>query len=643
MDLRSTCARLFAVLCLILSTGEVAHAVRAGDSPDDYKATDVPSGMLQSSTAPGDTPYLLDTLEIFNFANSNGSDCWGWKDANGDHYVFMGTDYGVTAVDVTRMQVIQSVAGSACLWQDLKTYQHYLYTVSECGTGLRVFDLQFLPDSMSLLGIFDTSPTGSQSSHNIAIDTATGFLYVEGTNALDESIRIFSLADPENPQFVASFGPNLGIHDLYVHQDTAYLAQGNSPYFSLWDLSNKLAPVRIARIIIPAAGYVHNIWPTDDRRHVVTTEETTGKTVKIWNIEDLDNVRLIGEYLAPNGLAHNAHMDGDFLYLSHYQSGVRVLDLSTPHCPVEIAVMDTPFDDTWGVFPHTGDSLVYSSNLNGQLFIMALRPDPAYVDNEPDSDGDGDPDFCDNCPSTPNADQADSDIDGIGDLCDACPDDPNNDIDGDGLCAPEDACPFTYNPEQEDRDGDGIPDACDGCPDDPDNDIDSDLVCGNFDNCPDVSNTEQQDADGDGVGDACDACPGDHVNDPDGDGICAINDNCPFTHNPDQLDTDGDGHADACDNCIDIANPSQADADSDGVGDACCCVGTRGDINGDAIDGDPVDLSALVDFLFGPAPPPLCQMEGDINADGTPLDPVDLSTLVDMLFGGSGQTLPACP
>ena len=41
-------------------------------------------------------------------------------------------------------------------------------------------------------------------------------------------------------------------------------------------------------------------------------------------------------------------------------------------------------------------------------------------------DGDGVDDACDNCPYTPNLDQADCDGDGVGDACDAFPNDPWN-------------------------------------------------------------------------------------------------------------------------------------------------------------------------------------------------------------------------
>ncbi|NQY30381.1 MAG: thrombospondin type 3 repeat-containing protein, partial [Flavobacteriaceae bacterium] len=82
----------------------------------------------------------------------------------------------------------------------------------------------------------------------------------------------------------------------------------------------------------------------------------------------------------------------------------------------------------------------------------------------PDSDGDGIDDGVDNCPTTPNPDQADADGDGLGDVCDNCVNNANPlqvDVDGDGIGDACDNCVNTANPLQEDADTDGVGDVCD--------------------------------------------------------------------------------------------------------------------------------------------------------------------------------------
>ena len=57
-----------------------------------------------------------------------------------------------------------------------------------------------------------------------------------------------------------------------------------------------------------------------------------------------------------------------------------------------------------------------------------------------------------------------------------------------------------------------------------------------------------------------------------------------------------------------------------------------GDINGDLVSADIVDLSYLVEYIFGTGQAPVPLQAGSLNCDEF-VDVVDLSTLVDYLFG----------
>lgn len=100
----------------------------------------------------------------------------------------------------------------------------------------------------------------------------------------------------------------------------------------------------------------------------------------------------------------------------------------------------------------------------------------------PDLDGDGIADDVDNCPTTPNPDQADTDGGGVGDACD--PDDDN-----DGVLDGSDNCQLQPNSDQVDADGDGAGNVCD-------TDDDNDEVLDGFDSCPDTPTGEVVNMDG---------------------------------------------------------------------------------------------------------------------------------------------------
>lgn len=129
------------------------------------------------------------------------------------------------------------------------------------------------------------------------------------------------------------------------------------------------------------------------------------------------------------------------------------------------------------------DNAIYISTYGRGVFSGRFLEDPTG-----DNDGDGVFNNVDNCPNTPNADQADVDGDGIGDAC--------QDSDSDGILDIDDNCPNNPNADQADANNDGVGDVC--------QDDDNDGVPDISDNCPDTPNADQQDLNNNGIGDICD-------------------------------------------------------------------------------------------------------------------------------------------
>jgi len=64
-------------------------------------------------------------------------------------------------------------------------------------------------------------------------------------------------------------------------------------------------------------------------------------------------------------------------------------------------------------------------------------------------------------------------------------------------------------------------------------------------------------------------------------------------------------------------------------------VGDRGDLNGDDVDANILDLTFLVDYIFrGSGDPGTCSEESDLNGDGDDANILDLTFLVDRIFRG---------
>lgn len=300
------------------------------------------------------------------------NDVWGYADDIGNEYALVGHRRGTSIVLVTADTLIEVdfVRGTSSTWRDIKTHENYAYVTTDSGNdGLLILDLAALPDSVRVVRKFTDVFT---RAHNLYIEN--GHAYISGSNSA-RGADILDLANPEAPTKVGAISFSY-FHDIFTRNDTLFGSTGNRSSLAIFDVTDKARPAFVSEIPFPGGrGYSHNSWATPDGRFVMTTEESSGETVKMWDIRNVDNPTLVDEYLSGSRLAHNTHIKGNYAYISHYADGVRIVDISDPTHMVEVGGYDTNagpsgFAGCWGAYPFTNSGFLYASDQDNGLFVL---------------------------------------------------------------------------------------------------------------------------------------------------------------------------------------------------------------------------------------------------------------------------------
>lgn len=338
---------------------------------------------------------LLDTLNRrHGSTNCYGtvyfSSCWGWVSPDGREYALLGTYTGTAIIDlnVSPVREIAHIPGPAasCAYREIKTYKHYAYIVSEGGRGVQIVDLSQLPDTAILVREFNYTSGSRNTLRSHTVTLADGYLYLNGSaNWSPGGVLIFSLRnDPTNPQYVGQFQPQY-IHDSFVRNDTLYAAaiySGGGLY--VVDIRDKANP-QIIRFIQYSGSGTHHAWASiNGGRYAFTTDEIGSvNNLKIWDLMNLGPgppYTPLAQYAAsPLDIIHNVHGRGNYLYISHYSAGMRVVDVHNPATPVEVGWYDSypgqsgSFNGCWGVYPYFPSGRWIGSDMQTGLYVLSFN------------------------------------------------------------------------------------------------------------------------------------------------------------------------------------------------------------------------------------------------------------------------------
>lgn len=337
------------------------------------------------------------------------NDIWGYAAPDDREYALLGSASFVHIIDVTEpgnmVEIERFEGGSQTVWRDMKTYQDRMYACADnSGEGLIIVDLSDLPNSATKTYQSDEF---FGSAHDIFIDEANARLYVVGIGG-GLSIIILDISNPDSPQLLGQHSlDGTYIHDLYVRDNIAYCSSGWDGLY-VWNLEDATAPVLIANL--ETNGYNHSNWVTENGNSIIVAEEVpTGLPMLMVDATNLmtDNeLSIQATFVDPNidnapatdpdGLnldmyatPHNPYILGDYAYVSYYEDGVVVFDISDPTAPVKVAVHDThPKNDDetnlenygyhgyagcWGVYPFLPSGNIISSDFDAGLTTHELE------------------------------------------------------------------------------------------------------------------------------------------------------------------------------------------------------------------------------------------------------------------------------
>ncbi len=295
------------------------------------------------------------------------------------------------------------------------------------GCGIVLVDLSVLParpPELSRINQSTVPPVGGvQRAHNLVHNA-----WVDGNLLFtaDDStprVHIHNIANPQAPFFTGTaVAPSGGtVHDGYARGSLLFLCVLEAPNVGggvdILNISNPSNPQNTGRRIngLPSA---HSCWLTPDGRTLVVAQERplsdpTGQyNVTLWDVSGSTNPTYVASIVSPpipqvgNPIAwspHNPIVAGNDLYVSWYQAGSFVFDITNPGLPCSIpasAFYSGPFlenvcgdgtypighfntfalsnreashayEGNWGIYPLLGPDRILASDIDNGLLVLS--------------------------------------------------------------------------------------------------------------------------------------------------------------------------------------------------------------------------------------------------------------------------------
>ncbi|WP_240359293.1 LVIVD repeat-containing protein [Pyxidicoccus trucidator] len=266
---------------------------------------------------------------------------------------------GLTVLDVSdaRAPVVRKsiVFPQDNYWNGVWAKDDALY-VASADSGLLVFDISQPADPQFLRSL--PGDEGPIDVHTVIVEGDRLYAMSPYPNA---ETLIFDVKDAKAPRLLTRYtvtgvDPSRGDqfpHDAFPFEERLYISHWRAGYI-IADVTDAEAVEQVGQYVYRrSTSHTSRVMRQGSRLIAFEGGEDWGAHLRVLDVTDVTEPRLLGEYrLRPGISIHNMELKGHRLYLSHYQEGVRVLDVTVPWLPREVGYYNTFQPD----HPKTGRS-----------------------------------------------------------------------------------------------------------------------------------------------------------------------------------------------------------------------------------------------------------------------------------------------
>jgi hypothetical protein len=316
------------------------------------------------------------------------------------NYGYLGswfTSSGVLIIDISNPDAPKKVANyvpsNSKNMQGIAVLNGIGYFASDTGGGVHIVNLSD-PTHPALITRITSAQGGYDSVHDLTLD-GNGHLFIPDYRH-SATVQVWNVVNPAAPFLETTMvgtDPS-STHDVTIQGNRLFMA-GWGGTVDIWDITNidTQTPVRLGSFF--SGNNTQNISVTSDGNFLACPRELSANgEVKIFNITDPANAFLVASIeQGTSGIAASSPSEtkimGNLLFVSWYQQGLVVFDITDPTHPVMVGNYDTwpgpsfmvngGGDGNWGVFPFLGLDRVLVSDRATGLYVM----DVTGVSNAP--------------------------------------------------------------------------------------------------------------------------------------------------------------------------------------------------------------------------------------------------------------------